>query len=125
MRWSPQMLRPLPSDPDCVRALAWYDVDDRSPIADLDDPHELLSQKLRPSVVITRDYGRTQAWALTMYDSDAFIGIRWWSYHDSRWATMGLWNLDSIVDSGAELLDIEHPAIREAADVLSIRVARR
>jgi len=124
MQWSREMLRPLPSNPRCVRALAWYDVDDAIPISDLDDPRELVARRLRPPDVITREYARTQAWALMIFNSAAVAGVRWWSYHDARWASMGLWEFGVITDFGAELLDVDHPAVRDAADVLSIRVGR-
>lgn len=125
LQWSPDMLRPLPTNPRCVRALAWYDVDNATRIADLDDPRELIARALRPSGVITRDYSRTQAWALAIYHSNVVAGVRWWSYHDARWGSLGLWDLHGITDSGADPLDMEHPALSEAAEVLSIRVATR
>lgn len=92
--------------------------------ADLDNPRELVTRRLRPSDVISRDFARTQAWALTIYNSNTVAGVRWWSYHDARWASAGFWDLNAITDYGVGRLDITHPAIAEAAEVLSIRIAR-
>jgi hypothetical protein len=123
-QWSRDMLRPLPGNPDAKRSIAWYEIDDSITVANLDDPRELLSRGLRPSDVVTRDYARTQNWALKIFNASDADGIRWWSYHDSRWGSFGLWSTDAISAFGADRLEIDHPAIREAAEVLSIRLAR-
>ncbi len=122
MEWSHDMLRPHPSDPRLVRSLAWFDVAGATSISDLDDPNELLSRRLRPSEVVTRDRSRTQTWALGIFSSTTVAGIRWWSYHDARWASLGLWDLSVITDYGANPLGMNDPAIQDAADVLSIRI---
>jgi hypothetical protein len=121
-QWSRDMLRPLPGNPNFGRSLAWFDVDDKAPISNLDDPNELLSRGLRPSGVVTRDYSHTQAWALSIFSSATVAGIRWWSYHDARWASFGLWDRSVITDFGVRPLGINDSVIQEAADALSIRL---
>lgn len=121
--WSEQMLRGIPLMPQSRRALAWFDLrEDARPICNLDDPNELLAQELRPSMVITRDYAVSQAWALRIFESQRWSGVRWWSYHDARWASMALWDQMVIEAYGIEELTLQHPAIVEAARVLQIRV---
>jgi hypothetical protein len=118
--WNAKMLRPLPSGRR--RVLAWYDVGDAVPLCVLDDPGELIRQRLRPSTVITRDYGVTQRWALEIYRQRAFAGISWWSYCDSRWTTIGLWDRSVVTSHGIEELDIHHPALQEAATIVGVRI---
>ena len=122
--WTQEMLRGLPGVPTSRRMLGWYDVDDSASICNLDDPQELLARSLRPSNVVTRDYSQSQAWALRIFTEARWAGISWWSYHDSRWTSVGLWDLSVITASGIEQLTLDHPAVAEAAQVLSIRIRR-
>jgi hypothetical protein len=120
--WSEGMLRGIPALPNSRRVLAWYDLPDTLlPICDLDDPNELLAQELRPSTVITRDYQVSQAWALRLFDAHRWSGVRWWSYHDARWASMAIWDYLLVAQHGVEELTLRHPALQEAAHVLQIR----
>ena len=113
------MLRPVPSGHR--RVLAWYEVGEGA-LCVLNDPRELIRQKLRPSTVITRDYSVTQQWALRIYRQRTFAGISWWSYCDSRWTTIGLWDLSIIRRHEIEELTIHHPALQEAASVVGVRI---
>lgn len=122
--WNAEMFRGLPGIPTSRRVLAWYDIDDAARICDLDDPAELLARSLRPSNVITRDYAQSQAWALRIFTEALWAGVRWWSYHDARWSSMGLWDRTAITSFGFAELTIDDPAIVEAASVLSIRIRR-
>ncbi len=120
-KWEATML-PLRRYPHLIRSLAWYDVHDGAPIADLDDPHRLIEFELHPSTVITRDYSQSQAWALRIFDRNEFNGIAWWSFNDARWKSAGLWNLEIVAAYGADPLTIDHPAMIEAAAVLDVRI---
>jgi hypothetical protein len=122
--WTLEMLRGLPSVPSSRRVLGWYEVDDAAPICNLDDPRELIPRSLRPSNVITRDYTQSQAWALRIFAEMRWVGISWWSYHDARWASVGLWERTTIARFGFDELSLDDPAIIEAAGVLSIRIRR-
>lgn len=120
--FSAAMLRGHPSLPNSVRALVSYEVAEPLAYCNLDDPRELIAQSLRPSIVVTRDYTISQAWALKIFHQNRWAGVGWWSYHDGRWTSMGIWDRDVITDFDVEPLTIEHPAIAEAASVLSIPV---
>jgi hypothetical protein len=121
-QWSADMLRGLPILPGSVRAMAWYEFEDKkTQICNLDDPRELLARKLRPSLVATRDYSVSQTWALALFKQRRWSGARWWSYHDARWASFGLWKHRAIAH-GVEQLTIDNADLRLAADVLKIRV---
>jgi hypothetical protein len=117
-QWEPGMFRGLPMLPGSAHALATYEVPDQYAICDLDDPHQLIEVELRPSRVITRDYEVTQAWALDLYRRGRWSGVRWWSYYDSRWMSIGLWDLTSIQCVETAPLTLEHPAVLEASSVL-------
>lgn len=119
--WTMQMLRPLPSGQR--RVLAWYEVADNAQICALDNPQTLLKQHLRPSRVITRDYAVTQQWALDIFQQQRYAGISWWSYCDSRWTTLGLWERDIIEQHGYEELTLKHPALIDAAKVVGVRIS--
>lgn len=121
-RWTPEMLRGLPGQPQMVRAIATYEIGKAESICDFDDPGELAARSLRPSDVITRDRERSQAWALRLFQEKRWAGVRWWSYHDARWASFGLWDRRSIGVSRVAALTIEYPALAEAARVLDIQL---
>jgi hypothetical protein len=123
--WVPEMFRGLPVWPASRRVLAWYDLDDAVPICNLDDPAHLTARGMRPSDVITRDYTRSQTWALAIFKEHRWAGVSWWSFHDSRWASIGLWDRRAVTNFGFEELTIDSPAIVEAAAVLSIRIRAR
>jgi hypothetical protein len=123
-QWSAAMLRGLPILAGSVRAMGWYEFDDKKiPICNLDDPQELLSQQLRPSLVATRDYNVSQAWALALFKQRRWSGLRWWSYHDARWASFGLWKHRCIA-LGVEELSINDADLQLAAEILKIRLVR-
>lgn len=123
LNWNDKMLRPLPNGDR--RVLAWYEVDDSTPLCNLDDPAELQQQTLRPSQVITRDYANvTQPWALRIFEQRRFAGVSWWSFCDARWTTLGLWDLNVITQHGVEELTLDHPAIIEAARIVGVRIRR-
>jgi hypothetical protein len=51
--------------------------------------------------------------------------VRWWSYYDPCWGSIGLWELSGLTVRSVEVLhDLDQPAVVEAADVLN-RVRRR
>ncbi|MBC5804676.1 MAG: hypothetical protein DLM53_06000 [Candidatus Eremiobacter antarcticus] len=122
--WTAKMLRGHPLIPGSVRALAHYELADWSEVCDLDDPRRLLEQKLRPSQVITRDYWLTQEWALRIYQQRArWVGLRWWSFYEGRWSSLGLWDRARLVLRNVVPLDLRHPALLGAAARIGRQVA--
>ena len=67
--WTPAILEGSPNLPGSLRALARYSLSETAKICDLDDPEQLRLLGLRPSDVVSRDYGRTRAWARRIYES--------------------------------------------------------
>lgn len=116
--WTPEMFlgRDPPGSRYGIAAMALA----RTRLIDLDDPNELALRELRPSRVVSRDRPTTHAWARTIFGEGSWGGIRWWSRYDSRWASMGIWDLRAVrVQGPVEPLHPAHPAVVEAAEVLA------
>ena len=125
--WTPGMFA-FPLLPGAVRALGVYRIDDDTPILDLDDAQNLLDRGLRPTQVIERNRSVTQAWALKIFretksnGGHRWNGVRWWSYQRPQWRIYGIWG---ITPEFVEVhdLDLEHPAVQDAAIALGRPVA--
>ncbi len=108
------------------RALGTYKIPDATPILDLDDARNLLDRGLRPTQVIERNRPATQGWALRIFNertrtgSRKWNGVRWWSYHRPQWRIYGLWELTPECVA-VDALALDHPAVVDAARVLSKR----
>ncbi len=120
--WTPAILRGSPSLPGSVRALAEFRLPDDAPVCDLDDPEQLSALHLLPTDVVSRDYLRTRAWARRIYEQGAFVGVRWWSYYDPRWASLGLWDISRLTLLQVRTLHLEDPKILEASRTIIRRV---
>jgi hypothetical protein len=72
---------------------------------------------------VTRDRQVTQSWALAIFQRQQFGGIRWWSYHDPRWGSHGVWETSKLELRSVEALTLDHAAVVEAAGVLNRRFA--
>lgn len=122
--WLPAMLAGSPSLPSSVRALARYRLSDDEPLCDLDDPEQLQAFRLRPSDVVGRDYSRTRAWARRIYAQRRWTGVRWWSYYDPRWASVGLWDTGRLELEGVRPLRLDDAALIEASHTIVRRIAK-
>ena len=100
------------------RTLIAIDVPDDLTVLDLDDGRALVRRRLRPSQVVTKDRGVTQAWARKVWDEGEWAGVRWWSYHDPRWSTLGLWTMTGVSVAALEQLSATHDAVVEASEVM-------
>lgn len=121
--WTPAMFR-LPALPGATRALGVYRLDDGTALLDLDDPVELAARSLRPTQVLSRNRAQTQAIAARVHGEGRWDGLRWWSYYAPHWTLVAVW-------AGrwrcvrVEPLDLEHPAVVDAADTLARPIRRR
>lgn len=120
--WSPAILAGSPGLPGSVRAIASYRLADDAPLCDLDNPEQLRALRLRPSDVVSRDYSRTRAWARRIYERRAWVGVRWWSYYDPRWASLGLWEVNRLALQDIRLLRLDDPALIEASRTIARRI---
>lgn len=123
LKWREEMF-PFPAIAGARRALGVYEIPDDTPLLDLDDARNLLDRGLRPTQVIERNRPATQAWALRAFEeadrdgTPKWSGVRWWSFHRPQWRVLGVWGrTPQNVD--VEDLDLEHPAIVDAARALA------
>ncbi|MGH9480764.1 MAG: RES domain-containing protein [Terriglobales bacterium] len=116
--WDEAMLAPPMLMPSSQWALAEYQLSPGLPVCNLDDARRLLELRLRPSEVVTRNYQRTRAWAQRLYLDGRFAAVRWWSYYESEWGSWGVWEIHRLRVVRIEALDLAHPALRAAAQVL-------
>lgn len=112
------MLEGPPALPGSRRALCTYELADQAPILDLDDASALVNWGLKPSEVVTRDRARTQAWALRVYEAESHAGVRWWSYWNPDWGSLGLWDLTAIEVVKVDPLTVDQEDLEAARQVL-------
>lgn len=117
-QWNDLTLRPDKSLLKSKWALVSYEINNISPIFDMDNASNLLKLQIKPSRVVTRDRAITQAWALRVFEVKKNSGVSWWSFHSSDWVTLGIWELDNLKVKKIELLSLEHPAVQPAAEVI-------
>jgi len=77
---------------------------------------------LRPSDVVSRDYERTRAWARGIYGRGEWAGVRWWSYYDPGWASIGLWELKRIKVEEVRPLRLNDSALIDASRTIVRRI---
>jgi hypothetical protein len=106
-------------------ALATLELDDRVRLVDLDSPDVLATRGLRPSLVATRRRERTQPQALAIH-ADGADGMRWWSTFESLWINLTLFDRAAgrLRVGEVRVLGRDHPALREALDLLGIAPGR-
>jgi hypothetical protein len=106
-------------------ALARLELDDQSPLIDLDDPAVLRRERLRPSQVATRRRSTTQPQALELYRRHpGAAGLRWWSTWEALWMNVTLFDRGAAALRVAEVteLTLDHPTLLEAAELFGLRV---
>jgi hypothetical protein len=116
--WTHQLLQGRRDLSGSVRAIAELDAE-KADVLDFDDPRELVRRRLRPSTVVTRDRTVTQRLALDIFKEKRWAGARRWSRYDSRWGAFGLWALAEVRTLKVTHLIADHPALIEAAAILS------
>jgi hypothetical protein len=123
--WTPAILEGSPALPGSSRGIARYGLAETARICDLDDPGQLAALGLRPSDIVSRDYARTRDWARRIYQGGDWSGVRWWSYYDPRWASVGLWRVDGLRLLEARVLRLDDGAVMEAARTIARRIVTR
>jgi RES domain len=107
-------------------ALATIHLRDEAVLLDLDDPVVLRRERLRPSLIATRQRDVTQPQALDLYRRHPrAVGLRWWSTWEARWTNLTLFDRAAPllrVDEVHELT-LEDPAVADAADMFGLRRA--
>lgn len=106
-------------------ALAQLELDDDTPLLDLDDPRVLARKRLRPSQIATRTRSTTQRHAAALFEDDTELGgLRWWSTFEASWENVTLFNRAAptlkLVD--CTQLTMHDAAVTDAAAFLGLRI---
>ena len=107
-------------------ALSAIELEDGATVVDLDDPSTLIATALRPSQVATRKRTVTQRQAADVYEAHPEAqAIRWWSTLESSWINWTLFDRATAALAVGEVdeLNVEHPVVLEASDLLGLRLA--
>jgi hypothetical protein len=120
--WSEALMAGSPSLTGSVRAVARYRLSESQAVCNLDDPQRLVALRLRPSEVVTREYTRSQDWALKIYRQGHWAGVRWWSYYNPAWSSFGVWNTEGLVVDDISKLGLDDPDLKLAATTIMRRV---
>ncbi len=107
-------------------ALAEIELDAEAPLVDLDEPMTLRRERLRPSVVATRERRITQPQALALYRAHPeAAGVKWWSTWEARWANVTIFDRAAaalrVVDVRG--LTLDDPVVAEAGELFGLRRA--
>jgi hypothetical protein len=123
--WTPAVLDGSPALPGSFRAIARYEFAGSRPVCELDDSARLVSLRLRPSEIVTRDYKRTRQWARTIFEQNKWSGVRWWSYYEPQWGSIGLWNLAGLRLLEVRQLLLEDTDLIAASHAITRRIVSR
>ena len=107
-------------------AVAELELPDEAELVDLDDPHVLAAEELRPSLVATRSRAVTQPQALELHRRHPeTAGLRWWSAYEALWANATLFDRAAPLLRLGEVreLTVDDPVVVEAAEFFSLRTA--
>ncbi len=106
-------------------ALAELDLDDAAVLVDFDDPVVLRRERLRPSLVATRERRVTQPQARRLHEQRRDVaGIRWWSTYESQWMHVTLFERAAphLRIGSVRELTLEDDVVVEAAQVFALQV---
>ena len=107
--------------------LAELELADPVELIDLDDPMVLRRERLRPSVVATRQRDVTQPQARHLHAAHpAAAGLQWWSTYEALWMNVTLFDraATKLRVRSVRALTLDDPAVIEAADLFGLRVVR-
>ena len=107
--------------------LAELELADPVELIDLDDPVVLRRERLRPSVVATRQRDMTQPQARHLHTAHpAAAGLQWWSTYEALWMNVTLFDraATKLRARSVRALTLDDPAVIEAADLFGLRVVR-
>lgn len=106
-------------------ALAELVVNDRAELLNLEDPIVLRRERLRPSIVATRERDVTQPQARGLYERHRRLaGLRWWSTYEALWVNVTLFDraARSLRVQTVRALTLDDPAVVEAAQRFALQV---
>lgn len=105
--------------------LAELELKDTVSLIDLDDPSTLKRERLRPSIVATRDRALTQPQARALHAKyRTHGGLRWWSTYEALWMHVTLFDraIPNLAVRGVRALTVEDPDVASAAERFGMHV---
>ena len=105
-------------------ALAQLELAERAEVLDLDDPVILRRERLRPSLVATRQRAVTQPQARALYERHKKLaGMRWWSTYEAQWANVTVFERAArmLRVESVYALTLEDPVVVAAAEFFGMR----
>jgi hypothetical protein len=109
-------------------ALAELELAGADRLIDLDDPRVLRRERLRPSLVATRERTVTQAHARALHEQHTgAAGLRWWSTYESQWVNVTLFDRAAarLGVRNVSALSLDTPVVAEAASLFAMQVRQR
>ena len=106
-------------------ALAELELDGDAEVIDLDNPAVLRRERLRPSLVATRDRDTTQPQARILYQRHPRVaGLRWWSTYEARWTNVTVFDrAEKLLRlKSVRALSVTDPAVAEAVQFFALRI---
>ena len=109
-------------------ALAAIELDARAQLVDFDDPQVLSRERLRPSLVATRDRQLTQPQARAIYTRrPAAAGVKWWSIFEATWVNYTVFDRAAprLHLQWVRILAVGDPPLVDAAQFFGMRTAEQ
>lgn len=109
-------------------AVAELELDAEAELVDLDNPRVLARERLRPSLVATRDRQVTQPQARSLFERRPTVtGLRWWSIYESQWANVTVFDRAAaqLGLRSVRTLSVSDAAVVEAAGFFALPVPAR
>jgi hypothetical protein len=106
-------------------ALADIELEDRALVVDFDKPSVLRRERLRPSLVATKERPLTQAQALAVYRRHrSAAGLKWWSTWESLWANVTIYSRAAarLHVLAVRELTVTDPVVLEASEFFGLRI---
>jgi hypothetical protein len=108
--------------------LAELELADAAELIDLDNPKVLSRERLRPSLVATRERQTTQPQARTLFERyRESAGLRWWSSFEAMWSNVTLFDRAArhLRLGWVRALTVTDARVVEAAQFLALPVRER
>jgi hypothetical protein len=109
-------------------AVAELALDPAAMLLDFDDPRVLVRERLRPSLVATRDREITQSQARTIFEKHPGVaGLRWWSTYEATWGNVTLFDRAAahLRLNDVRILTLADPTVIEAAQFFAMQIGPR
>jgi hypothetical protein len=109
-------------------AVAELALDPDAELLDFDDPRVLSRERLRPSLVATRNRDITQPQARAVFEKHpTAAGLRWWSTYEAGWGQVTLFDRAAahLRLRDVRVLTLADPPVIEAAQFFAMQIGGR